>query len=79
MSVKKPADNLGPRSPSPGQEPAAARYLPAGRPSGTQTSSTRRASGCHPGPTEGSSPAWETPGTWKYPRKRERGQGRGGA
>ena len=39
VSMNKPIENLGPSVPFPGREPATFGYIPAGRPSGTQTSS----------------------------------------
>lgn len=65
VSLNKQTDELRPGVPSPGREPARPGNVPAGRPSGTQTAWTLHASGCHPGLTEGVSPAWETPRTWK--------------
>jgi len=74
VSKGKQTDKLGPGAACPGWEPETLQYLPAGRPSGTQTSPTSRALGSHPGSTEGSSPGWETPRTWKTRASQEVGE-----
>lgn len=74
QSMNRQTNKRGPGAPPPGLEPATLRNIPAGRPSGTQTSPTSRALGCHPGPTEGSSPGWGAPGTWKTGVSQEAGE-----